>query len=66
MTGQELWETGIKAKNTTLFGKVTDWEGGRLMSQNNHFVGLDAWFFYRIQLGRGGKRKKKKKKPINL
>ena len=30
----------IEERNTTLFGKPDDREDGRLMSQNNHLVGV--------------------------
>ena len=62
MRGQELWETGIKAKNTTLFKKVTDWEDGRLMSQNNHFVGCGCLVLLQNTDGERGKKKKEKEK----
>lgn len=35
---------GDEASNTTLFGKPTDWEDGRLRSQNSHLVLVT--FFY--------------------
>ena len=38
--GQSTWETGAKARNVTLFRKSADWEDGRLMSQNNHLIGV--------------------------
>ena len=33
------WRWSIEARNITLFGKPTDQEDGRLMSQNNHLMG---------------------------
>ena len=30
----------IEARNMTLFRKSADWEGGRLMPQNNHLIGV--------------------------
>ena len=32
----EVWRQGI----TTLFGKLEDWEDGKLMSQNNNLIGV--------------------------
>ena len=31
---------GDEARNTTLFGELADQEDGRLISQNNHRVGV--------------------------
>ena len=48
----------------TLFSKLTDREGDRLMFQNNHLVwGLDARFFYGSEMG-VGKEVWKKESPF--
>ena len=31
---------GAEARNTTLFGQQAEREGGRLVSQNNHLIGV--------------------------
>ena len=31
---------GVEARNMTLLGKLADGEDGRLMSQNNHLIGV--------------------------
>ena len=33
-------ETSVEARNRTLFRKPANWEDGRLMSQNNHLLGV--------------------------
>ena len=37
----------------TLFGKPAYQEDGRLMSQNNHLMGLDASLLYKTEMGGG-------------
>ena len=34
------WIQSVKARNTTLFRKPSDWEDGILMSQNNYLIGV--------------------------
>jgi len=55
---------GVEARNTTLFGKLPDQEDGRLMSQNNHLIGI--WMPGSFIDQRWGKVRKQSKKAINL
>ena len=34
------WRWGVEARNTTLFGKLADWEDGKLVSLKNHLIGV--------------------------
>ena len=53
----------------TIFRELAHQEDGRLTSQNSHLVDLDAWFFYRLEMG-GGRwgvwGGNKVKRPFNL
>lgn len=38
----------------TIFRELAHQEDGRLTSQDSHLVDLDAWFFYRLEMGGRG------------
>ena len=40
MKDQLTQRRGVEARNLSLFGELADQEDGKLMSQNNHFVGV--------------------------
>ena len=43
---ERLTEEVLRQGIATLFGKLADWEEGRLMSQNNHIIGVWVPFFF--------------------
>ena len=56
--GQWIWEMRCWGKGDTFIREPADLEDGRLVPQNNHCIGgLDARFFYRLEMKEGEKAK---------
>ena len=51
---ERLTEEVLRQGIATLFGKLADWEEGRLMSQNNHIIGVWVPFFFSLEKRRKG------------
>jgi len=47
-------ETSVEARNRTLFGKLADQKDGRLISQNDHLIGVWVPMSFIEQRGKGG------------
>ena len=58
----EFERQGVETRNMTLFGKLTQQEDGRLMSQNHHLVGV--WMLGSFMDQRWGEVRKESKKAI--